>query len=209
MKRFKHVFALAAALLPLWLMSPVGVLPSAAAASAEDEAAAYAAAVAAAARAAEQGAVGSGLPPKLAEEDAKDYAAHLKWQRKFYQESYAWHLFSTRLLMGVVLAIVGCGLWFTYIQFTRSTARAAPVHQSGEVAPPQAEWSPTPTSVKIGPGGLEITSQVIGLLVLGFSLAFFYLYVRDVYPIQESQLRSHADADPAAAVRAAAPAASQ
>jgi hypothetical protein len=43
-------------------------------------------------------------------------------------------------------------------------------------------------TLKFNADGLEIKSQVIGLLVLALSLAFFYLYILYVYPMQTEEL---------------------
>lgn len=152
------------------------------------------------------------LPPELVAQDLKSYAEHLHWQRQFARDSWEWHLFSTRMLMFVVLAIVACGLWFTYLQFTKElkTVRTrTPAKPPPEAAPAEADPQAVKvTTMKFGPGGVEITSQVIGLLVLAFSLAFFYLYVKEVYPMQEANLQQQASsANATAPVSTPAPAA--
>jgi hypothetical protein len=145
--------------------------------------------------------------------DREDYAAHLRWQREFSRQSWEWHLHSTKLLMYVVMGIVLFGLFITYLQFTQD-------RRGGRAAPPddgrkpdeeidaskdgQAGRATDSSTLKLGPEGVEITSQVIGLLVLGFSLAFFYFYVKDVYPMQELELKRQAKSAPAP-VQAAPP----
>lgn len=177
------------------------------------------------AQAEQQKQIVNALPADLLRKDTEDLAAYVKWQREFARQSWDWHLFSTKLLMYVVLTIVGFGLLITYLQFTRdgrrhiratrivgSVAPNAPIAAAASMTataittgPPAAATAVVPaaekpasetvsaSTVKIGPGGLEITSQVIGLLVLGFSLAFFYLYVKVVYPMQEVELQRQAD----------------
>lgn len=39
------------------------------------------------------------------------------------------------------------------------------------------------TTLKWGPTGVELGTQVVGLAVFGFALAFFYLYLAHVYPV--------------------------
>lgn len=145
------------------------------------------------------------LSSELAEADLKSYAQYLKWQRTFAIDSWEWHLLSTRILMAVVLAIVACGLWFTYLQFTKELKPAALVPPAPPPPPPAGQADPVNlppgqpgngggSTFKAGPAGIEITSQVVGLLVLAFSLAFFYLYVKEVYPMQEGELRKQAEA---------------
>jgi hypothetical protein len=43
-------------------------------------------------------------------------------------------------------------------------------------------------NVTVGPTGIQIGSQVVGLVILAFSLAFFYLYLETVYPVSMQQL---------------------
>ncbi|MBS0367699.1 MAG: hypothetical protein JSS57_00715 [Proteobacteria bacterium] len=138
------------------------------------------------------------LPLTLVELDQKDQAAHIQWQRDYERRGWEWHLFSTQLLFCIVMGIVAFGLWITYLQFKRDyTGRAraqkteaahaqagqAPAAESAseEPAPPAT----TNSTIKIGPAGMEMTSQIVGLLVLALSVAFFYFYVKEVYPMRE------------------------
>ena len=147
---------------------------------------------------------GTAMPADLAKGDLEDYAAYVKWQRGFARQSWDWHLFSTKLLLFVVMSIVAFGLAITYLQFTRDGRKArrkkpqsAPAANgttttASAVVPDTLADQGKPSTFKLGPEGLEVTSQVIGLLVLGFSLAFFYLYVKIVYPMQEVELQKQA-----------------
>ena len=63
--------------------------------------------------------------------------------------------------------MIGCGLYFSYMQFR------------------MAKRAETQTSIKLGKEGLEISSPVIGLLILFISMGFFYMYLANVYPITE------------------------
>lgn len=145
-----------------------------------------------------------GLPADLVRADFEDQAAYLVWQREFARESWRWHLFSTKLLLGAVLVIVGAGLYFTYLQFSREVhaSLTEPTGKAGEAgsavagSDPVKPRVPAPssgTTLKLTIEGFEMTSQVIGLLVLAFSLAFFYFYVKIVYPMQEVELQRQAN----------------
>jgi hypothetical protein len=127
-----------------------------------------------------------------------------QWVQAFRQQSYEWHLFSTKVIFVLVVLIVGFGLFITYLQFSRDYTDAS--YQAKPVTPTEAPAgddaasplaarpSRTVTSLKLGPGGLELSSQIIGLAVLAFSLGFFYLYVKNVYPINEEQVSGKAEA---------------
>lgn len=41
------------------------------------------------------------------------------------------------------------------------------------------------TKLKMGADGIEISSQIIGLIVLVISLGFAYLYLDKAYPVNE------------------------
>jgi hypothetical protein len=116
-----------------------------------------------------------------------------KWTEQFIQRSYEWHLFSTRLIFFLVIAIVVFGLYITYLQFNRDYHDWTPAHRpitlpAADKTTPDAEVLPSRpvSSIKVGAGGLELSSQVIGLIVLALSFGFFYLYVKEVYPMVEA-----------------------
>jgi hypothetical protein len=104
-----------------------------------------------------------------------------KWKEEFSQRSYAWHLFSAKLIFFLVIAIVLFGLYVTYLQFNRDYRdwSALPDHPTDSMPPRPV------SSLKLSAGGLELSSQVIGLIVLALSFAFFYLYVKEIHPMVE------------------------
>ena len=133
------------------------------------------------------------VSPAILAKDQEDYARYVQWQRDYARRGWEWHLFSTQFLFAMVMAIVAFGLWLTHKQFQRdymphdAVAPQSPA-QAATPAPipaPAPAPAPAPSTVKIGPAGLELTSQVVGLLVLAISVAFFYFYVKEVYPMRE------------------------
>lgn len=62
-----------------------------------------------------------------------------------------------------------------------------------QFAPPKKSLEIWPvTSLKLSAGGLELSSQVIGLIVLSLSFGFFYLYVKEIH----SMVERHSDLVP-------------
>ncbi len=130
--------------------------------------------------------------------DLEAQARHLQWQRDYERRGWEWHLLSTQLLFGVVLLIVAFGLYITYAQFRRDYSGwqppAAPDKAGTPTPTADAAETPAPrplpaaTTLKLSPAGLEVTSQIVGLIVLALSLAFFFLYVKEVYPIREVEV---------------------
>lgn len=127
--------------------------------------------------------------------------AHRNWKREFIQKSWHWHLWSTALLFVLVMAIIVFGLYITYLQFqkdyglaekrlrnSKAASAAAVVKAAGGEDAADGSAANRSSSLKFDASGLEVTSQVIGLLVLALSLAFFYLYVSRVYPMQTDEL---------------------
>jgi hypothetical protein len=72
------------------------------------------------------------------------------------------------LITILVLSITTGGVVMSYLQFRADL---------------KAERSGPPITFKAGAGGVEISSSVIGLVILAVSTAFFYLYVKEVYPV--------------------------
>lgn len=145
---------------------------------------------------------------RLQAEDYASQARHLQWQREYERRGWEWHLLSTQMLFGVVILIVFFGLYITYRQFERDYSdweraqRPQPPAQAGAAdAPPDAAAAAPPprsglaSTLKLSASGLEVTSQVVGLIVLALSLAFFFLYVKDVYPVREVQVTQPSNAE--------------
>lgn len=115
----------------------------------------------------------------------KDYYEALRQELELRQQAFEWHAFSTKLLFWSVIAITAMGLVLSWREFGKYYARnvRTPVNSpatesKGTEAPPQSVF-------KVSAQGLEVTSSLIGFLVLSVSLAFFYLYVVNVYPLYE------------------------
>ncbi|MCB1492689.1 MAG: hypothetical protein KDJ77_12985 [Rhodobiaceae bacterium] len=85
---------------------------------------------------------------------------------------FAWQLLSSKLIFALVVAIVLLGLYFSWLQFHASYRG-------------NAGHGDTDTTVELGTTGIKITSPVLGVIILTLSLAFFYLYLVNVYPIDE------------------------
>lgn len=101
---------------------------------------------------------------------AKKDLEHRMSLLKHREMSFYWHLISTIIIFIMVIVVIGTGLYFSYIQLKTKNNET-----------PQ-------TSIKISKEGLEINSPFIGLLILGLSFVFFYIYLKDVYPITEINL---------------------
>lgn len=94
---------------------------------------------------------------------------YLIWGLGHRKATLQLQLIKDNILFVVVLAILGFGIYLSYIQF-----------QKGDK--PEG-------NLKLGPAGVEITSSILGIFILAFSMGFFYLYLAYVFPIQEIGLQ--------------------
>ena len=100
---------------------------------------------------------------------------YFEWALEHRKQVFNWNHRSSVLIFFFVMAIISMGLYFSYMQFRESGKGA------GNLPLPES-------TMKIGQGGVEISSSIIGLLILVVSLGFFYLYLENVYPVQTSPL---------------------
>ena len=101
---------------------------------------------------------------------------HEFWKLKFTRRTLEWQFISSIIIFLMVISVVIAGLFFSYIQF-QYTVKTREYFPGNEV--------------KIGKAGLEISSSVIGLAILFFSLIFFYLYLTEVYPIKQIEAKTN------------------
>ena len=113
-------------------------------------------------------------------ESVRAYYHKLTADYSYTTAAFRWQMFSSQIIFYVVMLLVLAGLWFSWMQFQRDhPSRAAkPAANAGvAVTPPEA------SQLKLGTQGLEVTSSVLGVIILVISLAFLYLYLVYVYPI--------------------------
>ncbi len=87
---------------------------------------------------------------------------------------FAWQLFSSKVIFVIVIFLVAVGLYFSWLQFRASMAG------DGNGADASIQ-----TTIEASAKGLKVSSPVLGVIILTLSLAFFYLYLVYVYPIEE------------------------
>jgi hypothetical protein len=99
---------------------------------------------------------------------------------------FEWQLLSSRAIFIVVLLMVAAGMYFAAVQFQTAMVAARRVAAAESVAgtPPAGEPASLATRFEITAKGLVVNSSVLGVIILTLSIAFFYLYLVYVYPIQ-------------------------
>jgi len=100
------------------------------------------------------------------------YYGYLIQGYKHRSEVFKWQLFSSRLLFIIVILLVFSGIYFAAVQFYAGL-------KNKNLDPEQL------TTISISSKNIEISSPVIGIIILVLSLGFFYLYLVYVYPIKE------------------------
>jgi hypothetical protein len=101
-----------------------------------------------------------------------DRISYNSWSLAHRSASLIVQLFSTVLLLAVVMFIIFFGLVMSYLEFRKG----------GESS----------TTLKLGAANLEISSTIIGIVILSISLAFAYIYFDKAYKISEVSTQSAA-----------------
>jgi hypothetical protein len=109
------------------------------------------------------------------EQALRDYYEYRSDGLKHRRSVFRWQLFSAKMIFVIVLVLVSIGIIFAAIQFRRG--------MSGNNKQVKDKQN-LETKMELGPQGIKINSPVLGVIILALSLAFFYLYLVYVYPIE-------------------------
>lgn len=115
------------------------------------------------------------LTKKLYEKALQDYYIYRSEGLQHRRAVFIWQLFSAKLIFVIVLLLVASGIIFAAIQFRRGSQSESNTLQTKENMS---------TEMEISAKGVRINSPVLGVIILTISLAFFYLYLVYVYPIE-------------------------
>jgi hypothetical protein len=97
---------------------------------------------------------------------------------------FEWQLLSSKVIFATVLALVGAGMLFAWIQF-RAGLRRPQTEPPGSATAEVAGAAAAVTQIDLSATSVKVSSPVLGVIILVISLAFFYLYLVYVYPISE------------------------
>ena len=101
--------------------------------------------------------------------------------REHQQYVFAWQIIAANCLLGIVMIVSLAGVAFAgYEMFT--TRRL--ISQKSITSNSAHEASNPATTIIIEPTKVHITSAVIGIVILGLSLGFLYLFLKEVYAIK-------------------------
>ena len=117
-------------------------------------------------------------------------SAQVNWAISAYRhrtDSFAWQLFSGKILFFLVSALVLVGIYFSWQQFRKAMKLAdnrAKAVAAGNVIEVEG-GNELAQTLKVSTEGVELQSSVLGVVILVLSLCFFYLYLVHIYPITE------------------------
>lgn len=127
-----------------------------------------------------------------------DYELHTNlnnyYSRSFLirDETFKWQIFSSKIIFLTVLLVVFCGLIFAGIQFYIAM-KSINKHIVKEIDSNNVNTNDIPVAnIELSVQGLKVNSSILGVIILVISLAFFYLYLIYVYPINEAKIDSNA-----------------
>jgi hypothetical protein len=132
--------------------------------------------------------------PPAGIDDAKIKAKYLEAMNGYFdyhtagylhrQRVFRWQLISSNIIFVLVTLLVFSGVYFAALQFHEGMRQRAATTQAGGNAPGVPTADPV-TKFRASMKGIEVSSPVLGVIILVISLAFFYLYLVYVYPITE------------------------
>ena len=93
-------------------------------------------------------------------------ANSFKEENRIRQQLFERQIFFHWIILFVVVVVVLSGVWLSFLQIKKSNGDA------------------TSGTMEISASGLKVQSSVIGLLMLGLSMGFFYLYLTNVYKLR-------------------------
>jgi hypothetical protein len=106
------------------------------------------------------------------------------WGLAHRRDVFRWQLYSSRVIFYAVLFLVVVGVGFSGVQFYRAMRLLGGRRGAGGGSGAAAES--TTSQLELSAGRIKVSSPVLGVIILVISLAFFYLYLVYVYPIQET-----------------------
>lgn len=90
---------------------------------------------------------------------------------------FKWQLFSSKLIFFVVIGLVVSGIYFAGLQFFHA------IKLSKKVGDLEKSMN---TELAASSNEVKVSSPVLGVIILVLSFLFFFLYLKFVYPIQDT-----------------------
>jgi hypothetical protein len=107
----------------------------------------------------------------------KNYYDYKNFGYLHRKKVFKWQLFSSKLIFFIVIGLVVSGIYFAGLQFFHAIRLSK---KQGDL-----EKSMN-TELTASTSEIKVTSPVLGVIILVLSFLFFFLYLKFVYPIQDT-----------------------
>ena len=107
----------------------------------------------------------------------KNYYDYKNFGYLHRKKVFKWQLFSSKLIFFVVIGLVVSGIYFAGLQFFHAIKLSK---KQGDL-----EKSMN-TELTASSAEIKVSSPVLGVIILVLSFLFFFLYLKFVYPIQDT-----------------------
>ena len=107
----------------------------------------------------------------------KSYYKYMSQGYKHRSKVFTWQLLSSVIIFCMVIFLVLSGIYFAWLQFKSAMKEK---EKGGESSSENLT-----TELNLSSKEIKVSSPVLGVIILIISLAFFYLYLVYVYPINE------------------------
>lgn len=111
----------------------------------------------------------------------RKYLRYFEWGYEQRKDVILFQNFSTKVILIVVISLVLLGMYFAWYQFQIAMKAMKQRVDAGE----SIEGTGEKEELKISGSEIVARSSYLGVVILVVSLAFFYLYLVFVYPIEE------------------------
>ncbi|HEY5969592.1 MAG TPA: hypothetical protein VIU35_16540 [Chitinophagaceae bacterium] len=107
----------------------------------------------------------------------KNYYDYKNFGYLHRKKVFNWQLFSSKLIFFVVIGLVVSGIYFAGLQFFHA------IKLSKKVGDLEKSMN---TELAASSNEVKVSSPVLGVIILVLSFLFFFLYLKFVYPIQDT-----------------------
>ncbi|MEO1527040.1 MAG: hypothetical protein AAFX06_16495 [Planctomycetota bacterium] len=121
---------------------------------------------------------------------------HLIWEMEHREKIYGWQHWAGIAVFLLAVGIVVAGMLMSWMQFRfafsigqqdQTERKTDPASGEGEdkSKPRSKRWNPFSQThgFEMSPGSIKLSTSFVGVVILGMSLAFFYLYLKFVFEI--------------------------
>ncbi len=120
-----------------------------------------------------------------------EFFNHQQALRKHAMSALEWQLITAYCLTVLVLGVVGVGIYLSIIEVKAALRKPADVEQKILTHDPQSSVREK-IELTLSLQKLQVTSAVTGVVILVLSLAFLYLFVKEVFEINPQDFSAQA-----------------